>query len=595
MTLRLPPTFVPEGSFFKGFGIGTSVVFGLVHLSESLTVRRYPLVSPEAVEKEVERFTAAQESLIAHFRDATKFLPPDMDIRDRDIFEMYLSLLKDPSLLKKTINTIRLKKINAEEALEETLGGIKYVLSENISPNHKYLRERIGDMDLLLDSFLAVLHGKERFPAANFHPKSVVVTKNLSPAELAALPRDMVAGVITENGSPTSHTALLAQALELPAVMGVGGILDKVTGRDEVILDAKEGHVILKPNRDTSYFYEIRKGSLDNRQREIVRMAHIPARTLDDCPVAIHGNLQLAEELPAVMSHGAEAIGLYRTEMMYLAKNTLPTEEELFARYHGIVGTVSPREVTIRTLDLGADKMPLSLGAGRANQNQALGLRAIRFCLKHPDIFRTQLRAILRAAGSGRARIMIPMVSTLDEILRTREILKSVKKELRAEGVKIPKIPFGVMIEVPAAVMMMEELGKHADFFSIGTNDLIQYSMALDRTNPEVTDLYLPLHPSILRMIKIVIDAGAKMNKPVSVCGGMAANAVYAALLVGMGATTLSVPFYDIPKIKRLVRMSFMKDMKAVAAEALKTHTHEDADTIIRSWLRKKFPDILNT
>jgi phosphotransferase system enzyme I (PtsI) len=584
---------VPEESVFRGFGVGASVVLGEVYVSEALKVQRYELHSPEAVENEVERFSGALKILEGHFRDAKNFLPPDMDVEDQRIFEMYLGLIKEPKLIKRTVDLIRLKKINAEAAIEESLNYIQSHLNRQMNAQAVYLRDRISDIELLMDSFVAVLHGKERFPAAAFHPGAIVVTSNLSPAELAALPREQVAGIVTENGSPTSHTALLAQALEIPAVMGVPGVLKRIKAGERIILDAPLGHVILNPDQDARGFYETRQISLATFQREIVRMAHIPSRTLDDSPVEICGNLQLLEELPAIMSYGAEGIGLYRTEMMYLARRSLPLENELFESYERVVGAANPRVVTIRTLDLGADKMPVFLGDGVTNQNQALGLRAIRFCLKHRDVFRTQLRAILRASFSGNVRIMLPMVSTLEEIEESKNILESVKEELLSEGKKIAsKIPLGVMVEVPAAVMMIKEIGKKADFFSIGTNDLIQYSMALDRTNPEVTDLYQPLHPAILRMIKIVIEAGKDLNKPVSICGGMAANPVSAALLVGMGADMLSMPFFDIPRIKRLVRMSFIKDMKKIASEALATTTNSEADGIIRSYLTKKFPEL---
>ncbi|MDR2459973.1 MAG: phosphoenolpyruvate--protein phosphotransferase [Deltaproteobacteria bacterium] len=591
--MQLPPPFVPESSIFKGVGIGTAVVLGEIYVSEALTVQRYSIHSAEAVEEEVERFIDAHKKLEGHFRDAKSFLPPDTAQENKEIFEIYLRLLKEPFLLKYTVDLIRQKKINAEAATVESLTYIQHLLNEKMAPKAFYLKDRIDDIELLMDSFVAVLHGKERFPTANFHPNSVVVTRNLSPAELVALPRKQVVGIITESGSPTSHTALLAQALELPAVMGVPGILDKIQARGPIILDAALGHVILNPDKDTLGFYKTRQASLAVFQREIVRMAHIPARTLDDRQVEICANLQLIEELPAIMSYGAEGIGLYRTEMMYLARGTLPTEEELFESYRKVVGATNPRVVTIRTLDLGADKMPVSLGPARSDQNQALGLRAIRFCLKHPDIFRVQLRAILRASIMGNVRIMLPMVSNLDEIDEVKELVKDVKKELLSEGKKVaPKIPLGIMVEVPAAVMMVKEFGKKTDFFSIGTNDLIQYCLALDRTNPEVTDLYQPFHPSILRMIKIVIDAGKALNIPVSICGGMAADPVSAALLVGMGADMLSMPFFDIPRIKRLVRMSFIKDMKKVAAEALATSSFREADNIISGYLKRKFPDL---
>jgi phosphotransferase system enzyme I (PtsI) len=360
-------------------------------------------------------------------------------------------------------------------------------------------------------------------------------------------------------------------------------------------LDSVEGHIILDPDSDTAGFYQTRKNSLATFQREIVRMAHIVSRTLDDTRVEICGNLERVEQLPAIMSYGAEGIGLYRTEMSYLTSRELPTEEELFEVYNRVVSSTFPNTVTIRTLDLGADKMPQAMGSRLEGQNQALGLRAIRFCLKHQDIFRTQLRAILRASASGNLRIMLPMISTIEEILEAKSILQSVKEELNREGRTVAAvIPLGIMVEVPSAVVLARELGVEADFFSIGTNDLIQYTLALDRTNPEVTDLYQPLHPAILRMIKTVIDVGREMSLPVSICGGMAADPVSAALLVGLGANMLSMPFYNIPVIKRLVRMSFIDEMEALSKEVLATNSSTDAEKLTKSWFQDRFPELLS-
>ncbi|MDR2352827.1 MAG: phosphoenolpyruvate--protein phosphotransferase [Deltaproteobacteria bacterium] len=593
--MLLPPPFVPKSSILKGIGVGTSVVAGEAYVLGTLNVVTQKLADDQAVDLEVERFLKAVDETRKAYKAAKDILPSNISNKDKEIFEIYLALLKEPFLQKHTIGVIHQQKINAEAALTQTLALIQDIMSHRVEHQDAYIQRRTDDVEQLVNSLIQTLQGQHEFTEERFPEGSIIVVRDISPAEVVALPRSRVSGLVTENGSRTSHSALLAQALKIPAVMGVVGLSALIKPGNFLILDAVEGHVIVDPDKDTRGFYEIRQLSLDFVQREIVRMAHIPARTLDDRRVEICGNLELIDDLPANISYGAEGIGLYRTEMMYLIRNTLPAEEDLYASYSRVVGATSPWPVTIRTLDLGADKMPTAMGDKYSDQNQALGLRAIRFCLKHLDIFRTQLRAILRASASGKLRIMFPMISTMEEIESAKKVLEEVREELLSEGHKLAdNIPVGIMVEVPAAVILVKELGKKADFFSIGTNDLIQYSLALDRTNPEVSDLYQPLNPSILRMIKLVIDAGKELNIPVSICGGMAAYPVSAALLVGLGADMLSMPYFNIPAIKRLVRMSFMEDMQKVASEALTTTSYLEADSLVRSFLEARVPELLS-
>jgi phosphotransferase system enzyme I (PtsI) len=592
----LPPPFVPADKVFKGIGLGTAVAAGTAYSLGKRIIPRYTLEDGSEAEDEVRRLQAAFDRTKDELKSAKALLPEGMDGSGQEIFDIYLALLKEKHLTFKASELIRKKRLNAEAALMETAESIKAMLLGKSRGGDAYIQSRADDVEHLADSVVAILLGGSHHQLNLALPhNTILVASTLSPAQVAAMPRDRVAGLITEDGSRTSHTALLAQALEIPAVVGAAGIARRVSTGDWLILDSVEGHVILDPDKDTSGFYQTRRNSLDTFQREIVRMAHICSKTLDDVRVEVCGNLELVEQLPAIMSYGAEGIGLYRTEMSYLTGPGLPTEDELHEAYSRVVASTYPNTVTIRTLDLGADKMPQGLGSALEGQNQALGLRAIRFCLKHQDIFRTQLRAIFRASSHGRIRIMLPMVSTIEEVMEAKSILASVREELNREGSgPLGDIPVGIMVEVPSAVVLIRELGAEADFFSIGTNDLIQYTLALDRTNPEVTDLYQPLHPAILRMIKVVIDAGRDLGLPVSICGGMAADPVGAALLVGLGANMLSMPFYNIPVIKRLVRMSFLEDMKRLADEVLKTNSSHDAEKLTRAWIQERFPDLLN-
>jgi phosphotransferase system enzyme I (PtsI) len=579
---------------YKGIGVGAAVALGEVYVPEILNADRRRLRDAAAAEHEANRFLAAKARLEADFAEARERLPPGVDAADREIFDAYLATLRDPGLLKRILDLILDGRINAEAAVSDAMSHVRNRALNRLEPGAAYLKDRVDDQEQLLDSLIAALSGRERFPKAGFDARTVVVVRNLTPAELTAIPRRSLAGIVTENGSATSHTALLAQALEIPAVMGVSGVVARAAGARLAVVDAAEGHVILDPDRDAVGFYEIRSASLASRHREIVRMAHIPALTLDGAEVEVCGNLQLVDEIPAITSYGGDGVGLYRTEMAYLSRRTLPSEDDLFGSYRRVVEAMAPRPVTIRTLDLGADKIPRALGEAFSSENQALGLRAVRFCLKHPDVFRTQLRAVLRASVHGNLRVMIPMISGVEEVEDARRMLDETAAELRSEGKEVAEgIPVGIMMEVPAAVFLADELAARCDFFSIGTNDLIQYSIALDRTNPEVADLYQPLHPAILRMIKAILDAGARTERPVSVCGGMAADPVSSALLVGMGARMLSMPYFDIPRIKRLIRMSFLEDLRKLASEAIRASTGAEADRIVRSWLMKKHPDLL--
>jgi phosphotransferase system enzyme I (PtsI) len=590
----LPPPFVPADSVFRGVGVGSAVVLGQAYVPVTLKTERRRLADIRAAEAEAERFLAAKAKLEADFREARDRLPTEVDPLDREIFDVYLSVLREPGLLKGVLDLILDGRINAEAAVSDILFRYREAVTSRLDPRADYLKDRADDLDQLLEAFTAALTGRERFPRGGFSELTVIIVRNLTPVELTALPRHSLGGIVAESGSATSHTALLAQALEIPAVMGVSGIVSRAASGRRVILDSAEGHVILGPDRDAVGFYRVRAASLAARHREIVRMAHIPAQTLDGAEVEVCGNLQLVDEIPAIMSYGGDGVGLYRTEMSYLSRRTLPGEEDLFGSYRRVLEAARPRPVTIRTLDLGADKIPQGLGSAFSTENQALGLRAIRFCLKHPDVFRVQLRAILRASVFGNMRVMIPMVSGMEEVEAAKAMIDETARELRAEGKEVAgRIPVGIMVEVPAAVCLAAELSAKCDFFSIGTNDLIQYSLALDRTNPEVTDLYQPLHPSILRMIKTVLDVGRKTGTPVSVCGGMAADPLSSALLVGMGARMLSLPYFDIPRIKRLIRMSFLSDLKRLALEALSASTSAEADRTVRSWLLKKHPDLL--
>ncbi|MDR0622498.1 MAG: phosphoenolpyruvate--protein phosphotransferase [Deltaproteobacteria bacterium] len=585
----LPPPFVPAETVFYGVGVGHGLAIGPVHIIHSSRIRhsRYKLASQDMVEPEIQRLREAKERTYQHLSAAQKVLPQELISADGDIFSTHLLLLNDPHLFNQTENMIREKRINAEAALAATFGQYIKIVS---SFENEYLKSRVYDIETVSNSLVSTLQERETGDRLAFEKGCVVVSLELNPSEVAALPPKLVAGIVTERGSQTSHSALVAQAIGIPMVVGAQGLLKVLEHGDRLIIDAIEGHVIHNPDSDATNFYKNRQNAQASYKVEVNRCAHLPALTLDDHKVDVMGNLELVEELPVIMASGGEGIGLYRTEFMYLTKRELPTEEELFEIYRRVVATASPRPVVIRTLDLGADKIMGAKYLDGSGQSQALGLRAIRFCLKHQDVFRTQLRAILRASPFGQLRIMLPMISSLDEVRQTKEIMADTADGLAREGHEVaPEIPLGIMIEVPAAVSMVNELAREADFLSIGTNDLIQYSLALDRTNPDVAELYQPFHPSILRMIKTTIDAGRARGLSVSVCGDMAAEPASAPILVGFGADTLSMPSGSIPTIKRLIRMSSYAEVKKISEEILTVSTTEDSLKLINCHLKDRF------
>jgi phosphotransferase system enzyme I (PtsI) len=576
----LPPPFVPESAVIRGVGVGHGLAIGPVHLINHSRIRyhRYKLTSKEMVDRELERLRLARRRTAERVQAAREALPEELKSHD-GIFEAHLLLIDDPYLINSAERMIREDRLNAEAAV---LAATRRVVQVMSAVKDAYIKSRLDDTEMVGQALVDAMQEGSAGGGVEFSEGSVVVCRDMSPSEATKLPVNRVAALVTELGSQTSHTSIIVQAMGIPAVCGATGILGRIEQGDLLIVDAREGHVIVAPDQDAIKFYQGRRESEASFKVEIVRSSHLPAVTLDDHEIDVYGNLEMVEELPAIIGHGAEGIGLYRTEYLYLTSRAFPTEDQLFEVYGRVVGAAAPRPVIIRTLDLGADKILAVSGTPEARQNQALGLRAIRYCLKNIDIFRTQLRAILRASALGNVRIMLPMISNLEEIWRTKGLIAELSEELRGQGKPVSdSIPVGIMVEVPAAVVLVDELAGEADFLSIGTNDLIQYSLALDRTNPDVTELYQPFHPSILRMIKTIVEAGRRRGLSVSVCGDMAATAQSAPLLVGLGCDMLSMPPSAIPVIKRLLRMSSFEELSELSRAVLSASTAEKALSLI--------------
>ena len=593
--MNLPPPFIPEESILTGIGSSSGVAIGpaQVFSHKKGQVPSYKLLTQKQVEQEVERFQAATTKVRRKLSASRKAVPKTIQVQ-ANIIDAHLMILDDPLIQVKTTAIITEDWQNAEKALLCTIEQISAILAE---VEDEYLSARLADMEMVIYSIISALLGNEYQDISSFPPGAILVVDDINPSELSKLSRSKIAGLATATGGRTSHTAIVSQALQLPTVLGINKLMSSsIANGDIIILDGRTGHLILKPDQATLDFYQVRQRMELSFTAEIVRSTHMPAITLDDRKITVMSNLELMGELPAVMSYGGEGIGLYRSEFMYLSSNT-PTEQELYLAYKQVAESTAPHPVTIRTLDLGYDKQPATIIKSPTYRgpalNHALGLRGIRHSLRHQGTFKTQLRAILRASIHGHIRIMLPMVSSLDEIRKTRQIITEVENALTSEGIQWqPNIPLGIMIEVPAAIFIARELANEVDFFSIGTNDLIQYTLAVDRSDPEVANMYQPLHPAIWRMFKTLIDISQETNTPLSICGDMAADMLTAPLLIGLKAETLSMPPVAIPKIKRLIRMAHFAEMEDWAQKVLTADTTAEAARRVLHLIRNRFPEL---
>ncbi len=506
------------------------------------------------------------------------------------IIDMHRLMLKDEMLVAEAQRLVREDLVNAEWAVKRAVRKIKSAFNDL---SDEYFKERRADVDHVGERIIKNLMG-EVIDVAEPPPEgAVIVAHDLSPADTALLLHERkVAAFVTDLGTKTSHTAIVARALEVPAVVGVGRITAVADRGDWIVVDGQRGVVLLNPSPGERSGYELARERWLASERELLTTSELPATTLDGVRVRLVGNIEFAEEVPSLLAHGGEGIGLYRSEFLYLGRSDLPGEEEHYRNYRRILEAVAPRPVTIRTFDLGADKLPT--GARAHDENPALGLRAVRYCLRHPDLFRSQLRGLLRASAHGNLRVMFPMVSGVAELRAARCALAECREELRAEGVDVPLPPVGIMVELPAAAVIADRLARECDFFSVGTNDLIQYTMAIDRQNKEVAYLYRPLHLAVLRTLKMICDAGRAAGIPVSMCGEMAGEPVNALVLLGLGFSELSMNGASIPPVKRVVRAASAEDGRRLVRRILELTAADDIEREVREEMLRRFPGLLD-
>jgi len=575
---------------FRGIGVSPGIAVGKALVVESRRPRvKRESLDPGRIPLEISRLQQALEVSRRQIQEIQERIAKEVGPQYARIFDAHLLILEDRWLAEQATTLIQKQRVNAEFAVQEVLDPVRQALSR---VEDGYLRERRTDVDDVGDRLVRNLMGQRgSFHVEGMRGEAIVFARDLSPSDTDQLHRDAVLGLATETGGRTSHSAIMARSLEIPAVVGVEQICAEVQNHETVILDGMEGVVILSPDVETLTRYHARKQQFEYAGLALHKLGGLPAETQDGYRVRVTANIEFPEELPAVRDHGAEGVGLYRTEFLYLNRPDLPNEEEHFSVYCAVAAQMHPRPTVIRTLDFGGDKLASAIQLA-AEENPSLGLRAIRLCLHRPDMFRAQLRAILRASAFGTLRIMYPMISGVAEIRAANAILEDVKAELRREGVAFdPEIQVGAMIEIPSAAMIADLLAREVDFFSVGTNDLIQYALAIDRINEQVAYLYEPLHPAVLRLIWSVVSAAHNEGIWISMCGEMAADPLHALFLVGLGFDELSMTPAAIPLMKRIIRSVTYGQAAEVAHRVFGCATASEVEGLLRQEMRARFPE----
>lgn len=577
----------------RGIAVSPGVAIGSALVIDTEGVRiPARFIEKKDRQNEVARLHAALAGAAVDSRKQQEAISQKLGKQYGAIFAAHVFLIQDPELRKEIETNILDQNHSAEHAVSRVIRRHAKALENLDSPTFS---ARSSDLFDIEKSILRHLLGGKAEDFSNLKEPVIVLAHDLTPSETAALDPKNVIAFATEVGGRASHTAIMAGVLEIPAVVGVGKFVMDVSGGDEIIVDGHRGLVILNPDDETRERYEATRKSFGTFATSLQKLRDLPAETKDGVRIQLMGNIEFPSEAVHCLERGAEGVGLYRTEFLYLNKIAHPDEQEHVDAYMTVLRTMGKRPVTIRTLDLGADKFIERVENHHLERNPSLGLRSVRLCLRNLTLFKTQIRAILRASAYGDVRVMFPMVSTLLEMRQCKMILAEVKEDLEEEGIPFNrKLPVGTMIEVPSAALMADELAREVNFFSIGTNDLIQYTLAADRTNETVASLYTAGDPAVLRLIARVVQAALNHHVDVSVCGEMSGEPMYTMLLLGMGLRQLSVSPQNIPEIKKIIRSITLDEAKQVAQEALRHDTARDVNNYLREQTRRILPEVYN-
>jgi phosphotransferase system enzyme I (PtsI) len=568
----------------QGIAVSSGVTIGeaLVLDAEGFRIPRR-FVARSAVDTELERLSSAIADTTREIERNRDAIRAELGQQYAAIFDAHLAMLHDERLQAELVSAVRDKNLWPEYAVSRTLR--RYAKAFQNLDNH--IAQRAHDIYDIEKSLLRNLLGQRSETLAAVSQPVIVLAHNLTPSETAKLDRRFVQGFATELGGPGSHTAIVAEGLEIPAVVGIGPFLSDVSGGEPVILDGNQGVVILQPDEETIARYRLEVEAARTAEVNLGRLRDLPAETIDGVRIRIHGNIEFPNEVEQCIRRGCDGIGLYRTEFLYLTSPREPTEEDHFAAYSQVVKAMGDKPVVIRTLDLGADKM-LTETTPEEERNPCLGLRSIRLSLRQLPMFRTQLRAILRASALGDVRVMFPLISTIVELRQARMVLADVMEDLAEHGIAFNRdMQVGMMVETPAAALMLDTFVGDVDFVSIGTNDLIQYTLAVDRGNKEVADLYNACDPAVLRLLKLSVETAKQAGVPANVCGQMSGSVMYTQLLLGMGLEQLSVPASAIPEVKQLCRSVSLEECRVIADRVLEMDSAQQVKSFLRDQLRR--------
>ena len=577
----------------KGFPVSPGITIGKAHhLDRSKTTIVYSkLINKKEVEREIDRFKHAVDMAKEQIQKFKSNIPEQVK-GYAFVLDTHLMILDDSLIFDSTIQRIQREKVNAGWALKKSVSTIHQLFKK---VEDEYIGRRMDDVDSVSERVLNNLTGVDPDSLTEIQKEVIIVAHVLSPCDIVEINVKHVMGILTDVGGRTSHMAIMSEALEIPVVVGLESATDIIVDGDLLIVDGNTGDIIINPDPDTIITYEDKKKQYYRYKSAIDRVRHLPAETLDGHKITIKANIEFLGETKAAIENGAEGIGLYRTEYLYMIKNNFPDEQTLFDDYSQIAKMVAPNPVTIRTLDIASDQMMTSdseIGASKED-NPALGLRSIRFCLNERNVFKTQLRAILRASVYGNFKLMFPMISGLGQFLEAKRVLKSVMRSLDREGIEYNReIPIGILIEIPSATSIADILAKHADFFSIGTNDLIQYALAIDRDNEHVAHLYEPFHPAVLRMIHQVVTAGNNEGVDVSLCGEIAGDPLAILILLSLGLEEFSMNIGSIPLIKKMIRMLQLGEVRDNFKGILNLPTSKKVESFVLKKAQSLLPDI---